>query len=270
MEITCPRCETVFALPDELFSPGKKARCSNCGMIFPMQEASVAAPGTAAVAAPAGKFARLRKPLLISVVCLLLLGGMAAGGWWVASNFFSDTSATEGDLASVEGQDQAGNPQDGAGQPGRDAADAAEQSAVIRDIAIENLRQFTVNNPAIGALVVMEGNVVNTSRQNKANITVEAWLADEKGTVLVHQKQLCGISVPLYQLQSMNEGHLREALNNRVQLLSNNTNVRPGARIPFTVIFASPPQNMHSFHLRVIHADKSEIQDSPKAPAAAH
>ncbi|MDR2800397.1 MAG: zinc-ribbon domain-containing protein, partial [Desulfovibrio sp.] len=36
MIIVCPRCETTFSLPDELYRPGRKSRCSQCGHVFVM------------------------------------------------------------------------------------------------------------------------------------------------------------------------------------------------------------------------------------------
>lgn len=51
MIVTCPNCETQFNLADELYVPGRKARCSVCSFVFILP--ALAAPGIPA-AAPAG------------------------------------------------------------------------------------------------------------------------------------------------------------------------------------------------------------------------
>lgn len=38
MIVTCPQCETKFDIPDDKYRPGRKARCSNCGNVFPLPE----------------------------------------------------------------------------------------------------------------------------------------------------------------------------------------------------------------------------------------
>lgn len=38
MIVTCPSCATKFEVPDDKYRPGRKARCSNCGFIFPLPE----------------------------------------------------------------------------------------------------------------------------------------------------------------------------------------------------------------------------------------
>ena len=38
MIVTCPNCETKFEIPDDKYRPGRKARCSNCGFVFPLPD----------------------------------------------------------------------------------------------------------------------------------------------------------------------------------------------------------------------------------------
>lgn len=38
MLTTCPQCHTKFNVPDQLYQPGKKARCSVCAHVFPLPE----------------------------------------------------------------------------------------------------------------------------------------------------------------------------------------------------------------------------------------
>lgn len=38
MIVACPRCDTRFDIPDDKYRPGRKARCSHCGNVFPLPE----------------------------------------------------------------------------------------------------------------------------------------------------------------------------------------------------------------------------------------
>lgn len=255
MEITCPRCETVFAMPDELFAPGKKARCTQCGMIFPMQQG--VAQETAAQPALGAKVKKPLSPRLKLVrniaISALFAVTLLAGGWWAYTNFLSSPSAPQD---AAEQAEQLAEQKDGQGGGTADQTGQEDGPAPspIKDVTISELRQSLVDNIHLGTLVVLQGHVTNASNVNKANVIVDAWLTDADGKVLTHQKQLCGVSLDLYQLQSLDQTHLTEALNNRVQLLSNNANVPPGGQVPFTVIFTSLPDKMFRFHLRVVDA----------------
>jgi predicted Zn finger-like uncharacterized protein len=42
--VACPACDTNFSLRDELFKPGRKARCSNCGHVFSLHAGDTSRP----------------------------------------------------------------------------------------------------------------------------------------------------------------------------------------------------------------------------------
>ncbi|MDL2266439.1 zinc-ribbon domain-containing protein [Desulfovibrio sp. OttesenSCG-928-G15] len=253
MEITCPRCETVFAMPDELYAPGKKARCTQCGMIFPMQQGlAQAAPADEAAVAKGKKPLSPRVKLIRNIaVSVLFAAALLAGGWWAYTSFLSPVDSPN---ESTQQAEPVAENTDGQGGTGEQVEGSGPGPSPITDVTISELRQSLVDNIHMGRLVVLQGYVVNSSTVNKSNIVVDAWLTDKDGKVLSHQKQLCGVTLDLYQLQSLNEKHLTEALNNKVQLLSSNANVPPGGKVPFTVIFDSLPETLHRFHLRVADA----------------
>jgi predicted Zn finger-like uncharacterized protein len=49
MIVACPQCETKFEIPDDKYRPGRKARCSNCGNVFPLPELAASSTGDAGV-----------------------------------------------------------------------------------------------------------------------------------------------------------------------------------------------------------------------------
>ncbi|MDR1947141.1 MAG: zinc-ribbon domain-containing protein [Desulfovibrio sp.] len=254
MLVTCPRCETTFFLPDELFKPGKKARCSNCHNVFPLYVQPVVQPAPATEDLPplppggreaGGRKVRSGKALsavfaLAAAVLLVLLG---YGGYLVYGALFSAPDGTPPQAASGPG----GNAQ-------------ADYERRINSIALEEIRQFHVNNAAAGRIMVIQGLAVNRSDRDKDYIAVEACLLDPSNKVLAKTEQLCGVPLTLFQLQSLGVMELKEALNSRVTILTNNTNVPPGGKTPFVIVFPSPPKGVQTFEVRVIEARDSPVR----------
>ena len=247
MLIACPRCETTFTLPEALYQPGKKARCSNCGLVFAMS-----APATEPAAAPAEKmsppaadFASVQEPsfhvkhrkALIGVVALFLLLCLSYGLFLIIGSFSAKPPAAENRMQGQEGAPVA----------------QAEHDRLISSISLDEIRQFQVENVQVGRIMVIQGVAVNVSSSHKDFITIEARILDANGNTLGQPvQQLCGVPLTLFQLQSLSVDELRAALNNRITILTYNTNIPPGGQVPFVVIFPSPPDNMRQFEVRVI------------------
>ena len=240
MLIPCPKCETTFSLADELFRPGRKARCSHCGNIFPMalpETASSAQPGVGTLppldgTAVAEKKQRRRMSVILFAVATLCVLGIGLGGWMVFRSFSTSTpvaTTPEGKNASA-GVNVEGTP---------DSTLKPDPAAKVRDIDLVDVRQFIVKNDTLGDMVVIKGRAVNNFQEAKRFITVEARLYAQNGTVLAEQRRVCGADPFLTQLQVLTEAGLEEALSNRVEILVNNSNVRHGDSTPFWFVF--PP-----------------------------
>jgi len=264
MNIVCPRCETTFSLPDELFKPGKKARCSQCGNVFPMQgpaEAPFPDPepgfGENAPASPSSSkvkfsFEKYRKAIIGGAAALLVVL-LIYGGWLVVSSFFGGKAEQADTVASknqTSGQSDASRPTD----------QQEEYARLINSVSLDEIRQFLVDNLAVGKIMVVQGTAVNISDTSKDYITIETRILDMNNRVLLQQRQLCGVPLTLFQLQSLTANELKEALNNRITILTNNTNIPPGGKVPFVTVFVKPPEAMRSFDVRVIDVRESSPQ----------
>lgn len=257
MIIACPRCETGFSLPDELYRPGKKARCSQCGNVFPlpapapgaMEEEFKPASGdiatpepSASASAPARK---KRLPLLIGAAagCLLLVLGY--GGFFI----YRSLTAMPSDRAVTS-----------AGTLEQRPEKQAEYERLISGISLDQVRQFVVDNAKIGRIAVIQGVAVNVSKTPKEYVAIEARLMDADRKVLSQISQLAGVPLTLFQLQYLSEHELQETLNNRVAILTNNTNIPPGGKVNFALVFTKVPENMKTFEVRVIDVREAPAQ----------
>lgn len=124
----------------------------------------------------------------------------------------------------------------------------------IKNIALRNYRQYYVNNEKVGQVAVIEGKVVNNFASPRELIKIEASLYDAAGAAVVTKQQLCGVTVSLFQLQVLGEQELETALNNKIEILTNNTNVPPGGEVPFMVVFYNPPASVAEFGVKVVEA----------------
>ena len=255
MIIACPKCETSFSLPDELYKPGKKARCSQCGNVFPMpaQESSIGEedfrPASGAAAAPAlsppaaAPAWKKRLPILIAATAFCLLLVLGYGGFLI----YRSLTAT-----SPEATAQRPDPADPR------AEKQAELEKLISGISLDEVRQFVVDNAKIGRIAVIQGVAVNVSQTPKEYIAVEAKLMDADKRVLAQVRQLCGVPLTLFQLQYLSEAELKETLSNRIAILTNNTNIPPNGKVSFAIVFTKIPENMRTFEVRVI-----DVREAP-------
>ena len=208
MEIKCPNCGSRFNLPDQLAKPGVKLRCSVCKTVFTYEpEVPLAEQG------PLPEMPIKKKLPLVKLALILVLVLACAGGGWY---YYSLKSA--------------------AMQPNEQ-----EIAKQIKLLTMRNVRQYYVDNEKVGKVFVIEGRVINEFPQPKELITVEGQIYDKDMKTLAVKKQLGGVQLSLFQLQVLSEKEMESFLNNKVEILTNNTNVPRGGEVPFMVLFYAPP-----------------------------
>ncbi len=129
----------------------------------------------------------------------------------------------------------------------------------IKDFSLENVKQYYVDNEKVGKLFVVQGKVVNNFSTPKELIKIEANLFDVNGASVVKKTMLIGNTVSLFQLQMLSKDELESAINNKVGILTANTNVPSGGEVPFVVVFYDPPDTVQEFGIKVVSA-----KDPPK------
>ena len=100
---------------------------------------------------------------------------------------------------------------------------------------------------------VIEGKVVNEFPDPKELVSVEAAIYDKDKKPLATKKQLGGVQLSLFQLQVLSEKEMESFLNNKVEILTNNTNVPRGGEVPFMVLFYAPPEGIAEFEIGRAH-----------------
>ncbi len=142
--------------------------------------------------------------------------------------------------------------------PSVPGAPATDPDVVVREgaaqIALENVRQYFVPNEKEGQLFIIEGKAVNRFPEARELIRIKASLFDSQGAEVATQEFMCGNVVSLYQLQVSTRADIETALTAKVGILTNNTNIQPGASVPFMAVFFQTPDSVEEFGLEVIQS----------------
>ena len=86
-------------------------------------------------------------------------------------------------------------------------------------------------------------------------IPLEA-LFNQAGQLLFSKSQLAGTSLTPYQIQVLDTEELERALNSPLEVLAYNSNLQPGAIVPFMLLIMNPPAEATDFGIRIIEASR--------------
>lgn len=237
MEIKCPHCASKFNLPDSLARPGAKLRCTICKTVFQLpgqsatkeEVAKNVSGGMEKLPAMPPKKRNFGKYAILSLLFLALIGA----GYYAWLYYFKQEA-----------------------KPSEDAV-----AKKVELLTMRNVRQYNVLNEKVGKVFVIEGRVVNEFPEPKEFIELEGAIYDKDKKPLSVKDQLAGTQLSLFQLQVLSEKEMESFLNNKVELLSNNTNIPPGGEVPFMILFYDPPDNIAEFGVKIIDA-KDAKKDS--------
>ena len=250
MIISCPQCGTKYKLADHRLKPGgSKVRCSHCKFVFlyppPTESDSqiAAEPGSDAKSSgpesprlPVPETAKKRKPIFLLLLLLLVVLLAAVYLYYpqlkTVLPFLSEPSSPT-DLS-------------------RKTEDPLPD---LSRITFTDVRQYMVNNDNIGQLLIIEGNTVNQSQTPVEMVKIQAEIFDATGRGLKNKTFYCGNTLSLFQLQVLDRQEMETALQSRVGVLTNNSNLQPGQEVSFMTVFYNPPPEMAEFSLKVIQAN---------------
>ncbi|MBQ9537324.1 MAG: zinc-ribbon domain-containing protein [Desulfovibrionaceae bacterium] len=261
MEVKCPNCSSRFNLPDDMVKTGRKLRCSICRTVFaletpadPLQTPSTQEEVTIPEPEPSKPLAmpdvtphntvfsdkleleqsdtksKKKKLTIIGTVLLFLLCVVGAFIWHFVFNREEVVNINDAELAEK-----------------------------VKLLTMRNVRQYIVDNEKVGKVFVIEGRVVNEFPTPKEFIKVRATIFDKDKKPLAEKIQTCGTQLSTFQLQVLSEKEMESFLNNKIEILTNNVNVKTGAEVPFMVLFYAPPESVAEFEVRIV-----DVRDSPK------
>lgn len=259
MQISCPECSSKFNLPDQYAKPGAKLRCTVCQNVFrlpgaqppppppPPEELSM--PQAAYPAAGRGAYGgapkKSRLKLVSFLICAFLAILVGVGSWfYFAPGGDSGTSWFGEKWASWFGG-------------GKSAESGEDVAKKVEMLTMRNVRQYNLLNEKTGKIFVIEGKVVNEFPEPKDLIELEGAIYDANKNPIEVKKQLAGSQLSLFQLQVLTEKEMEAFLNNKMEILANNTNIPPGGEAPFMILFYNPPDDVSEFGVKIV-----DVKDS--------
>ena len=195
--------------------------------------------GDAALDMPEQKSSRF-EGMFGLLLCLAIIGG----GFWAWQN----TNYLDGIKALFEQKDAVQVTQMAS------SSDSAPDNSAIAKLELLDVTQYQVKNEKIGRLVVIEGKVRNNFTDARELISLEAELHDKDGKVLASRRQIAGISLSPFQLELLDKTELENTLNRKLDIITSNINVMPGAEVPFTVVFSDIPAGASDYKVRIVEA----------------
>lgn len=261
MNVTCPRCETTFSLPVDAYVPGRKARCSQCKNVFTLPEPDLDADISSSEGGMAenkksskkdkasGKGGKKspKKSIIILVALVIVFAGLGYGGFSLYKILAGPSLSSDPRPVPELTEDE--------------KARLLELERSVSRIALEDVRQFVVKNEKLGDIVVVHGRAINGFDSPKELISVEVRLFDNEGRVIAEKQQVAGVTLTRFQLSMLSEREFEEALNNKIDILTNNVNVPPNGAVPFVIVFPEVPKGFVEFEVRPIAARDVEAKD---------
>jgi predicted Zn finger-like uncharacterized protein len=262
MIVQCPRCKTKYNFDESKFKDEVRLRCTRCRNVFSLsdldgqeaaedrpaddfaakwrQEERLAGSGSELSHDDMHGYMARRRRVRGWIAALAILSILALGAYF-ALPMLEEKGINLPFISSHDEKD-----------PLPQQTEFTQEE--VKDISLENIRQYFISNDKTGQLFVVEGQAVNNFNAPKSMIKLRASLYDREGSVLAEKNFLCGNVASLFQLQVSSEEELESALQSRLGILTTNRHVEPGSHVPFMTVFYNPPEEMQEFGLEVIEA----------------
>lgn len=115
-----------------------------------------------------------------------------------------------------------------------------------------------VTNATAGALFVITGSVENPSDLAYSHIEVTGTLIVEDKSEAKRKAVFCGNIIQEEVLKSGNITDINNTLLNKAGQNNTNVNVKPGAMVPFMIVFSDLPEKLQNFTVRVSGFEKAQ------------
>jgi len=165
---------------------------------------------------------------IIIVIIIVILGGTAAV-YFLAPGLIPDS------LSFLKPQEK------------QDVTDPG-----VRRLSFKSVSGSFVDSIKLGQLFVIKGMVSNDYPKSRSMILVKGTVLDDKGAVVQSKIAYAGNILPEAKLKDMPLETINEALKNRLGMGGVNRNIKPGASIPFMIVFNNLPDNLSEFTVEAV------------------
>ena len=170
-----------------------------------------------------------RSPLLIILIILLLLVGGAIAIFFLAPGLIPDS------LSFLKPSEK------------QEVTDAG-----VRNLSFKTVNGSFIQSEKLGQLFVIKGKIANNYSKSRSFILIKGTILDDKGKATKRRMAYAGNTFTENQIKKMSLEEIKKGLKNRFGKKRINLNIKPGAIIPFMVIFEKLPDNMSEFTVEAV------------------
>jgi hypothetical protein len=123
----------------------------------------------------------------------------------------------------------------------------------IKALSFEDVSGSFLQSQKAGRLFIVRGMIKNDYPNGRRDILIKAAILDDNGKEVKIVKVFAGTSLKENKIREMNKAVIKKTMGAR-----NRTVVKPGKKIPFTVILDSLPDNMSEFTVEPIKSSAAK------------
>lgn len=194
---------------------------------------------------PERRSRRKKKPLVSLPVMLLLMIFLVVAGAYVASIMtgYKIPYLPEVNLPFIE-------------KYLKKAVPAADVKPVPNESSVNG--RF-VSNTAGGTLFVITGRVDNISNLPFSHVEVQGTLSTKENPAAKTKNAFCGNIITEEMLLSGNIAEILKLLDVKEGNHNTNVNIKPGASVPFMIVFSDLPEKLQNFNVKVVGFTKTPV-----------
>ncbi|MBN1626766.1 MAG: zinc-ribbon domain-containing protein [Deltaproteobacteria bacterium] len=132
---------------------------------------------------------------------------------------------------------------------------AKQESGVdsgVNNLDFEGVIGSFVTSEKTGRLYIIEGSVINNDQKSRSHIMLKGSLCDKQGSPLVQETAYAGNTLTDEQLNTLSINEMKQIMQNKTGINNNNVGIKPGASVPFMIIFSELPEGISEFELEAI------------------
>lgn len=122
------------------------------------------------------------------------------------------------------------------------------------NLTVTDLNGHFEQNVQIPKTFVIEGKIINESKKARRFIQVKGILFNNQGKPVKKQLAYCGNQISKKDLKTKSPKFIQKAMNNKSGSRGENNLVKPGASIPFTIVFFYLPKEMAEYSAEVVNS----------------
>jgi len=140
---------------------------------------------------------------------------------------------------------------------GRILRDAAESLGISSKpdrsgkIDISDLNGYYLQSEKDGLIFIIEGSASNNFNGPRSFISIKGTLFDGSGKPVMEESAFCGNTFTKDELATLSREKIGADLQSRLGKGLINSNISPGKKIPFMLVFYSTPENLAEFNVEV-------------------